>query len=260
MRRRLGLVIVLGALVGATFLLHALADAFPVAALAAGPLEVALGTAARLLGLVIGYWLLASTVLYLLASLARLPAALRAVAPYTWRPLRRLIDGSVASSLALAMAFPISPPSRALGEAGAESAPGLEAAVGAEYLPIPDPDSLPEPPRPIIHTTTTTADRSVDVLYVPIAPAAETASVITDDRPRTIEFDHVVVMPGDSMWLLAERRLQDALGRTPGDHEVAPYWLAVIGANKDRIRSGDPDLIFPGEVLVLPGWELGEPG
>jgi nucleoid-associated protein YgaU len=35
---------------------------------------------------------------------------------------------------------------------------------------------------------------------------------------------------------------------------VAPYWRAVIDANRDRLAvPGDPDLILPGQVIVLPG-------
>jgi hypothetical protein len=244
MRRRLGLVIVLSALLAATYLLRALQPTFPVSALGGGSLEVALGAAARLVGLAIAYWLLASAVLYSLASLARLPRALRAISPFTWRPLRRLIDGGLASSVAIAMALP----------ATATVAPG--------YVPVPASDPPPETTSTILSIETTRTPTTavisppVDILYLPIEPAAVPVPVSTADR-ETVETEHVVVMPGDNMWLLAERRLRGVLGREAGDHEVAPYWLAVIGANRDRIRSGDPDLIFPGEVLVLPAWNIG---
>jgi nucleoid-associated protein YgaU len=42
------------------------------------------------------------------------------------------------------------------------------------------------------------------------------------------------------------------LGRTAGPDEVAGFWRSVIEANRELIRSGDPDLIYPGEVVVLP--------
>jgi nucleoid-associated protein YgaU len=242
MRRRLGLVIVLSALIAATYLLNRLESTFPISALGERSLEVALGSAARLLGLVIVYWLLGSTVLYALAALARLPRALRAISPLTWRPLRRLIDGGLASSVAIAMALPST----------ATVAPG--------YVPVPASD-------PPTATTTTTLDIDtpgsvvmsppVDILYLPIEPASAPVQVAPATSRSAVETEHVVVMPGDNMWLLAERRLRNMLGREAADHEVAPYWLAVIGANKDRIRSGDPDLIFPGEVLVLPAWNVG---
>jgi nucleoid-associated protein YgaU len=34
---------------------------------------------------------------------------------------------------------------------------------------------------------------------------------------------------------------------------VADYWLRLVAANRDRlIRPGDPDLIQPGQTLLLP--------
>lgn len=50
-----------------------------------------------------------------------------------------------------------------------------------------------------------------------------------------------VVQPGDHLWSIAERS-------APGD--VVPYWVALVEANRDRLA--DPDLVLPGQVLVLP--------
>jgi hypothetical protein len=36
------------------------------------------------------------------------------------------------------------------------------------------------------------------------------------------------------------------------DTEVAPYWVAVCERNRATLTSGDPNLIFPGEVVTLP--------
>jgi nucleoid-associated protein YgaU len=33
---------------------------------------------------------------------------------------------------------------------------------------------------------------------------------------------------------------------------VAAYWAKVKEANRHRLASGDPDLIEPGEIIVLP--------
>jgi nucleoid-associated protein YgaU len=41
----------------------------------------------------------------------------------------------------------------------------------------------------------------------------------------------------------------------PTNREVAEYWHRVIEANRDRLRSGDPDLIYPGEEIILPPLE-----
>ncbi|MCU1376678.1 MAG: hypothetical protein JWO68_3964, partial [Actinomycetia bacterium] len=61
------------------------------------------------------------------------------------------------------------------------------------------------------------------------------------------------VAAGDHLWSIAERVLADAWARPPADHEVVPYWEQVVGANRDRLADRDnPDLIFPGQQLVVP--------
>jgi LysM repeat protein len=75
----------------------------PVEWLASSPVQEVLGAVARTVGLVMAYWLLASTVLYLLASLTRLPAAVRAVSWATLPLARRVADHAVAVTLATSM-------------------------------------------------------------------------------------------------------------------------------------------------------------
>ena len=67
----------------------------------------------------------------------------------------------------------------------------------------------------------------------------------------------VVVEPGDHLWKISEAELARRLGRSAGPDEVAPYWLSVIDANRDSLHSGDPDLIYPGELITLPAPSLG---
>jgi hypothetical protein len=62
----------------------------------------------------------------------------------------------------------------------------------------------------------------------------------------------VVVRPGDNMWDLTASHLEEHLGDAPTNSEIVPAWLDVIEANRESIRSGDPDLIYPGEILELP--------
>ena len=66
------------------------------------------------------------------------------------------------------------------------------------------------------------------------------------------EESQVTVEKGDNQWKLAEEHLEDVLDRDVTDAEVAPYWRDMVDENRDNIRSGDPDLIYPGEVLDLP--------
>ena len=60
--------------------------------------------------------------------------------------------------------------------------------------------------------------------------------------------DQVVVVRGDHLWKISERHIETTSPGLP----VAPYWLEVIEVNQPALRSGDPDLIYPGEVIVLP--------
>jgi nucleoid-associated protein YgaU len=68
----------------------------------------------------------------------------------------------------------------------------------------------------------------------------------------------VTVAPGDDLWRLAAARLAATADRSRAelaDAEIAPYWLAVCEANRSVVRSGDVNLVYPGEVLVLPAVE-----
>lgn len=67
-----------------------------------------------------------------------------------------------------------------------------------------------------------------------------------DRRPHA---EHLV-LPGENLWALAERAVTRHLGRSASDAEVAPYWAAIVEANSDRLV--DPDLIFPGDRVLLP--------
>lgn len=83
-------------------------------------------------------------------------------------------------------------------------------------------------------------------------PAGDTGYVPIGMTSSSLPADSVVVEPGDHLWKLSQDHLDAKLGRVAGPEEVTPYWLAVIQANRDRLRSGDPDLIFPGEVIEMP--------
>ncbi len=62
----------------------------------------------------------------------------------------------------------------------------------------------------------------------------------------------VVVEDGDHLWKISQAHLDRVLGQPATAEEVDPYWRSVIEANRERLLSGDPNLIYPGEVVVLP--------
>jgi nucleoid-associated protein YgaU len=63
------------------------------------------------------------------------------------------------------------------------------------------------------------------------------------------------VVEGDTLWTIARDHLAKASGgdsSEPTDHEVTEYWAKVAEANRGRLQSGGPDLIYPGEEITLP--------
>lgn len=62
----------------------------------------------------------------------------------------------------------------------------------------------------------------------------------------------IVVVEGDHLWKISRTHLTESLTREVSNSEVSPYWREVIAENTPKLRSGDPDLIYPGEVVVLP--------
>jgi hypothetical protein len=92
------------------------------------------------------------------------------------------------------------------------------------------------------HTPTTTATPS------PSTPGPHPTPSTEPSWTRV----HIVV-PGDNLWLIARAEMSRASGTDqPTDAQIAPYWRRVIAANRTTLRSGNPSLIFPGEVVALP--------
>jgi nucleoid-associated protein YgaU/DNA-binding SARP family transcriptional activator len=110
-------------------------------------------------------------------------------------------------------------------------------------------------------TTIAAGDDALRTGWVLLLPADATgdgtiAAAAIEPAPRvadTADLSTVTVEPGDNLWTISEDRLEADLGRDPSDLEVGPYWREVIDANQDRyVQPGNPNLIFPGQVLVLP--------
>jgi uncharacterized membrane protein YgcG len=352
----------------------------PVPWLLSSPVQEVLGAILRTVGLVMAYWLLASTVVYLLASLTRLPGAVRAVAWATLPLARRVADRAVAVTLATSMVggttLGVAGPALAAEDRGGAGPPAREPVAAAQvafgaqdpppssageatdppaYVPdpagdpptsgtgdtTPPPTSAPEPTRTsppayVPHpadqaprrlpaqpsqtteppaarqrpttsestattrpTTTTAAPTTTPAPTTTAAPrqgAAASTSSTTGLRPPAYEFNPATpgddssqprggsgsgggggsrdegsdgggdsgseqqeathpVARGDNLWAIARdhlSRLRSGGSGEPTNREVAEYWLQVIEANRDRLRSGDPDLIYPGEEIVLP--------
>lgn len=81
-------------------------------------------------------------------------------------------------------------------------------------------------------------------------PAHEVRIPVTVDSGQRIPDDPgtVVVEKGDHLWKISARHLDERAS----NGEIAPYWRRVVEVNTPQLRSGDPDLIYPGEVVQLP--------
>lgn len=69
--------------------------------------------------------------------------------------------------------------------------------------------------------------------------------VRADERPRSYTVER-----GDCLWRIARASLVE-MGRTATGTAVADYWRQIYRANRDVVGP-DPNLIHPGQILILP--------
>ena len=127
--------------------------------------------------------------------------------------------------------------------------------------PVRSTDSAPGPTTEPVHPDT--VDPAVDDATGEGSPAAgtaapDTAAPDTADEGAPDEADagadpgvHVVA-PGENLWVIARAHLLADGQLAPRDVEVHAYWTRLIHDNLSTLRSGDANLIHPGERLVLP--------
>jgi nucleoid-associated protein YgaU len=103
------------------------------------------------------------------------------------------------------------------------------------------PTSRPPTSRPPATTppaTTASAPGASSLAGTPIRPGATSTWT---------------VRRGDHLWGIAERTLATRRAADPSDDDVRRYWVELIATNRGRLADpANPDLIFAGQVLVLP--------
>ena len=161
-------------------------------------------------------WLFVATGACAIALGFARPRLARGLAPTLPFGIRRLVEVAIVSSCLGITALP----APALAPARRTAVVVDEPVVRAPDMPAPT-TPVPAPPAPVV-------------------PAPS--------EPQ----QHVIVRAGDSLWLIARASLTRISGSRPDDTDVARYWRAVIAANRSTLRSGDPSLIFPGEIVALP--------
>lgn len=213
------------------------------------PADESLPALLRIVALVLTYWLTVSTALYALAGMARIPAAVRAIEWATLPVVRRVVDGTAALTIVAAtVAGPTAP-------AIANDLPSpIVVEIGQDGLPIP-PFADGEDAAP----AGTVPQGAARIGWTPTPAGAPTPAAVAPPTMVTTEPARWTVAPGDNLWTIAERHLGGFAASEAELPDVGDYWHRVVVANQDLIRSSDPDLIYPGEIVVLPPVAVEQP-
>ena len=87
----------------------------------------------------------------------------------------------------------------------------------------------------------------------PAAVGSPTDGAVDRDALATLDRRHHTIVSGDHLWGVAERTLSDRTGHAPTPAEVLDYLERLVAENRGVLAVPDnPDLVFPGQVFVLP--------
>lgn len=143
------------------------------------------------------------------------------------------------------------PPSASLrtGRGGQATPTTDDTAPAVPDLPVPSRGHRGKQPAPTTEAGATPAPAPASAPAA-AADAPQVAGVPAAGAPPA----HTVVT-GESLWQIAAAHLATTTNRDRAAlpvADVAAYWVRVCDANRARLRSGDLDLIFEGEVVDLP--------
>jgi hypothetical protein len=195
------------------------------------PSEDVLLAGIRLAALVAAWWLLATTLAYVAARLAHLHGAARAVGWVTCPAVRRWVDRAAALSIMTASALGATRP------AGADPPPTTGPAPRPVVIDLDHRDRSGVADLPPVSVRT---GHSIDVPPVPAAPIPPPMSATPPPAPTPVRTHRIA--SGEHLWSIAANHATD----------VAPYWWRLVELNRPHLRSGDADLVYPGETIELP--------
>jgi len=203
--------------------------------------EWAAVSALRLLAMVGLAWLLLGATLQLVASVSLRHELRRVADTISPAALRRVAHGVASLSVSAGLGVPAAPMVWRDDPPGTAVMQVLEEGTESTTTTL-DPTTTTLAGAP----TTTTNDTTT--APPPAAPAAVPVS-----EPARAPEDQVVVEAGDSFWSLALDVVTEARREAPDEREVADYWERLIAANLGRlVDAANPDLLFPGQTLLLP--------
>lgn len=220
------------------------------------PSEDVLLACIRLAALATAWWLLGSTLLYVTARAARFRRTARALRWATLPAVRRWADRAAAVSIVAASALGAARP------AGADPPPTTTTSAPV----VVEVDHRPRAGRPDLPPSAARTGRGVHPPPPTVAPPIGTAPVLPAPAPPVPPVPEVppsvpspdgthTVRPGEHLWSIAAATVAARTGRSadalsPAD--IAPFWKRLVERNRGHLRSGNPDLVYPGEVLELP--------
>jgi nucleoid-associated protein YgaU len=145
--------------------------------------------------------------------------------------------------------------------AGEPAVPSSEADAGSPTPSAGPLDAVPPSPErreatrePATTEVPAISMRSLDDVgaVAPPEPAPSDPAPVPAPTPAPEPSDVWTVALGDHLWSIAAEAVHDA-GAPDDERAVLDYWTALIDANRDRLADPEnPDLLFPGQVLVLP--------
>jgi hypothetical protein len=221
----------------------------------------------------LAWWLAAAITGWLVLSTIACVAAYTRPRWFRLRNIDRLGAGVVARYVDAAFAFALGVGTIAVTTGGAAAAPAVatgppqstaSTTLSASGPPVTvevQPDGtlvvVPSEPSPPTTTSTTT---STTLAPAPPGPSAALAPPVPSPSPAVspaptpgpTRGEYVTVVAGDNLWRIASVQLSARRGRPVRDDEIVPYWRAVVSANRATLRSHDPNVIFPGELVTLP--------
>ena len=197
----------------------------------------------RYTGLVVGYWIVGSTAAYALANHRRLVG--RVAARVALPGVRRMVDRALATALVASIATgPLQP---VLAD---EQPPApIVFDINSDGVPVPlirfaDDTVVADPP------VVTPTEQPVAVSPPAVQPGSP--ALVAAPAAAPIAATSYTVVSGDNLWLIAAEQVGAEVENQPPTAAVSGYWRRLIDANRTTLRSGDPNLIYPGEIILLP--------
>lgn len=222
------------------------------------PAEDVVAALLRVAALALCWWLLGALLLAVGARLVGWRPALAAADRLSPALVRRVADRLTGGMLLVSSV--LGSPAAALASPGGTTVPtGASAFVPPGAVPPSARQSAPGGSGDHQGGDSLPPGLSVPVADPPpaVAPPADgpTSSHRPGPRPARGEARRVRVRPGDHLWSIALAELARRRGAPAGDLatvDVAAYWASVVEHNRTRLRSGDPDVVLPGETILLP--------